>query len=126
MGIFILLLAAVAVIGGRFQTIRGVEYDMWLTAIIYPTGIAIAGAVIGLVAPWVSRAWHGGITGFIAATPIFTLFTMAADPRGPDAYSVHWGMALFLAAILGIPVGSALVGSQLVARKGAKRRIRSA
>ena len=106
LGIPALILAGLALFGGRFPTTRGgVEVDAWLTAAVYPIGIAVAGAVAGASVPWMKRPWHAGVVGFIAALPIFLLLSTTFEPHGPHPYSVEWAFSIFCALVLGVPVG---------------------
>jgi hypothetical protein len=115
----ILLLAGIALFGGRYQGWRGgTEWDVWFLAAVYPVGIAFAGAFAGLVAPWIRRAWLAGVAGFFTALPPFVLLTLAIDPRGSTPYSPgprELAVAFICALAVGMPTG---IG---VFRSGPKR-----
>ena len=106
LGIPALILITIALFGGRFQTTRGgIEVDAWLTAAVYPIGIAVAGAVAGASVPWMKRSWHAGVVGFIAALPICLLLSTTLSPHGLLPHNVDWALSIFCACVLGVPVG---------------------
>ena len=127
LGIPVLLLVAIALFGGRYQTVRrsSTEYDAWLLAAAYPIGLAIAGAVAGAAAPWIRRAWQAGVVGFVAALPSFVFFSLTIHPRGDNPYSVHWPLAATCAFVLGVPVGVLLFRGAIPSTKFRKRRVGS-
>lgn len=100
--VFTLLLAIIAFVGGRFQRYHGHnEWDMWLSAVFYPIGIALGGAIAAAVGPLVRRTWQGALLGVATVYPVFALLSMAVEPHGPHAYQIRW----FFATICAVPLG---------------------
>ena len=101
-----LLILVLLAVGGRFQRARGSEIDMLLLAVVYPTGPALAGLLLGLAMPWLRRPWAAVVAGIVASVPWFAVLSIAFDPHGQRPYAMDWPVTLITALCLG-PVAGA-------------------
>ncbi len=109
LGLPCLLLVAVALVGGRYQHGRGgTEVDVGALSVLYPLGIALAGAIAGVGAPRVRRAWQAGLLGLAAALPAMSLIASTFDPRDPGA-----SRGRVIAALVGALASGPAVGVNL-------------
>src|SRR3982751_2202440 len=72
-----LLILVLLLLGGRFQRGRGSEMDMLVLAVVYPTGTALAGFLLGLVMPLLRRPWAAVVAGVVASVPWFAVLSLA-------------------------------------------------
>ena len=119
LGIPIVLLFLIAFIGGRFQTTKSVEHDLYLEALVYPIGAAFAGALGFGFGPLVRQTWQAAVLGTLGMFPMFALLSLAYEPRGPNPYRVDWLFAVLIAALIGGVAGVFIYKADV--RAGSKR-----
>jgi hypothetical protein len=71
-GIFSLIILAMLVFGGRYQTdSHHTRTDMLVLFLGYIVGTAAFGGILGLFAPWIERPFVAATAGVLSLMPVF-------------------------------------------------------
>jgi hypothetical protein len=105
MGVPCVLLAALALLSGRYVTSRGVELDLWAGAVLYPLGVALAGAIGGAGAPFARTAPRAALVGAVAGVLGMSCVSLMFQPHAPDRWRAWLLVSLSGGALLGHLVG---------------------
>jgi hypothetical protein len=99
-----LILLGLFLFGGRHQALRDGELDVLVALLTYPTGAALAGAVIGAAGDATRHLVVAIIVGIVAITPMVSGVVASMD-NGLTAWT---GMHTALLVIMSVAFGAAL------------------
>jgi hypothetical protein len=103
--VFYPLLLLLWLIGGRHAVSRGMEIDTLVMLVAYPPGVALMGAIAGLLVPFMRTLGLALLSGIVAIAPLMCGISLAIDNGWHAWGSEHTVIGTFMTLFFGAIVG---------------------
>ena len=75
--------------------------DLWVRTLTMAGAAALAALLAAACGPWWRRRRVAAVLGALCTLPLAIAHSLAADPRGPAPFRVHWWPVLLVAVVGG-------------------------